>query len=172
MRVLAEGEAQRLHGLLAEKLGGADLSVPEPQRLARIGWLQHRFTDALEVDAAAGPSFGRASTALAVMTAAAGLAASALTGLGNDWEEVVIVLGILVGVLTTINQVWGPSQRSVARYQAAYALRREGWNFLHDRGRYETLTPEQRLGAFMDEVNRIHDAVESIDASSQPNDTP
>ena len=83
-----------------------------------------------------------------------------------------IFLGILVGVLTTINQVWGPSQRSVARYQAAYALRREGWNFLHERGRYETLPDEQKLGAFIDEVNRIHDAVESIDASSQPSERP
>ncbi|HEX8054755.1 MAG TPA: DUF4231 domain-containing protein [Thermoleophilaceae bacterium] len=136
-------------------------------------WLRLRFQVPLERDALAGPAFGKSATALGVATIGAGLASSAITtASGGDWATVVVAsLGIIVGVLATINQIWRPSERSVARYQAAFALRREGWAYLQDRGRYERVAPEDRLPAFIDEVTRIHRAVELVDEATSASQT-
>jgi len=172
-----DGEADRLERRISEKVERnlllTRLDSPAGDVAGELepfhDWLHLRFREPLEHDARAGPSFGKAATAIGVATIGAGLASSALaTTTGNGATELVAVLGIGVGVLTAINQIWRPSQRSVARYQAAYALRREGWDFLQDRGRYERLESSQRLGAFIDEVSRIHRGVESVDEAASP----
>lgn len=185
MQVLFVGEASRLEERIKEKAKAqihavassdanthahaGDKGDAERELAAFDDWLHFRFRESLERDAKAGPAFGKASTAIGVTTIGAGLGSSAAAGAwGDDATLPVAALGILVGILTAINQIWRPSQRSIARYQAAFALRREGWDFVQDRGRYERLKPEVRLGALVDEVTRIHRAVESVDEASSP----
>lgn len=175
IQVLADGEAQRLAQRIREKVQIVDPGdgTDAARRLEAFDdWLRFRFHEPLVRDAAAGPAFGKTATAIGVATIGAGLGSSALaTTSGNGATGAVAVLGIVVGVLSAINQIWRPSQRSVARYQAAFALRREGWDFLNDRGRYERLDPEARLATFIDEVARVHRAVESIDEAASSNQT-
>jgi hypothetical protein len=174
MQVLVEGEAQQLARQIREKVRSGESADEETQRRMEAfdEWLRFRFVGPLVRDAAAGPAFGKAATALGVATIGAGLGSSALATASGDSATIgVAVLGIVVGVLGGINQIWRPSQRSVARYQAAFALRREGWDFAQDRGRYERLDPQVRVAAFIDEVTRIHRAVESVDEATSPSQT-
>jgi hypothetical protein len=104
---------------------------------------------------------------LSLATIAAGLASSVLASATSHPSKLAIgILGLVVGVLTAVNQIWNPSKRSGTRFQAAYALRREGWDFVNDRGRYAKLGLETRLGAFIDEVSRIHRGTESVDEAT------
>lgn len=174
MRVLGEHEADRLEERLKEKVARTEgLTHSDSEGGLQLAsfedWLRWRFRQPLERDAWAGPAFGKAATAIGVTTIGAGLASSALASAGGTGTKALVAsLGILVGVLAAVNQIWRPSQRSVARYQAAFALRREGWDFLQDRGRYAVIDSGGRLGAFVDEVTRIHRAVESVDEASSP----
>lgn len=176
MQVLVEGEAECLEQHVRESLikrtlpaAGAPKSHPEPDPSPSVDWLRCRFREPLERDASAGPTFGKAATAIGVTTIGAGLASSAAASAwGDDATVLVAGLGILVGLLTAVNQIWRPSQRSVARYQAAFALRREGWDFVQDSGRYSRLAPDVQVQTFVEEVNRIHRAVESIDEATSP----
>jgi hypothetical protein len=146
---------------------GGDLPEGDPFR----DFVRLRFQEPLRANARGGPLYGRAFTAMSVATIAAGLASSAVATassgetLGTSDTVFVAILGILVSVLAAITQIWRPAQRSVARYQAAYALRREGWDYVHDLGRYEALEGAARRPAFITEVNRIHRGVEAIDES-------
>jgi hypothetical protein len=173
MRVLEDGESERLAAHVRAKaeqhfadthlVPGALADAPDSSE-AFDDWLRFRFTKPLEDDAAAGPDYSKAFNAISVLTIAAGLASSVIAGATVDTPRYAIgLLGLVVGVLTAVNRIWNPAHRSVARYQAAYALRREGWDYVQGRGRYARLQPDMRLGAFIDEVGNIHRGVESID---------
>jgi hypothetical protein len=173
MRVLEPLESERLGEHVLEKAAriskssqGSDPgSGASGQELE--DWVKYRFQGPLIASAEAGPDYGKAFTALSVLTIAAGLASSVIASATGQPSKVAIgALGLAVGLLTAINRIWNPAQRSVARYQAAYALRREGWDFVNGRGRYGKLDADKRLGAFIDEVGRIHREVESLDETA------
>jgi hypothetical protein len=173
MQVLVDGEAEALTDQIREKVGrnGTADDATRRELEAFDNWLFFQFHAPLVRDAVAGPAFGKTATAIAVVTIVAGLTSSGLAATGEGAKIVVVALGIVVGVLSGINQTWRPSQRSVVRYQAAFALRREGWDFLRDRGRYTRLDPQIRVAAFVDEVTRIHRAVELVDEGTSPSQT-
>jgi hypothetical protein len=175
MRVLEDGESETLarhvRAKAAQHIPSLSTRTEDQDALndpeAFDDWLRFRFTNPLEDDAAAGPDYSKAFNALSILTISAGLASSALAGaMGNAPRLAIAILGLVVGVLAAVNRIWNPAQRSVARYQAAYALRREGWDFVHDRGRYARLPPDLRLGAFIDEIGHIHRAVETVDETA------
>jgi hypothetical protein len=176
MRVLGGAEATCLADHILKKAlralaseGGSSGSSDEARedRESFEAWLRYRFREPLERDAVAGPRFGRAATLIGVGTIAAGLASSTIANVSNSPSALWLgVLGLVVGVLGAVNQIWRPGERSVARYQAAFALRREGWNYLRDRGRYVKPSPVDQLALFIDEVNRTHRAVESVDEAT------
>jgi hypothetical protein len=174
MQVLVDGEAERLHDRILEKIRSGPPAGPAapPDGGSFADWLQYRFLAPLVRDAVAAPAYGKSATLIGAGTIGAGLGSSALASFSDDVATTAVaVLGIVVGLLGAITQIWRPAQRSVTRYQAAFSLRREGWDFLQDRGRYERLKPEHRLAAFIDEVNRIHRAVEQVDEATSPSQT-
>ena len=122
-----------------------------------------RYERPLAISGRYGNIYNWLFTGLSVVGIAGGLAASALAADGGDTDWIVVIIGIVVAVATTINQIVRPGQRSVARYQGANALRREGWDFVWDRGRYAEGDARARLSAFIDEVQRVNRAVESVD---------
>ena len=126
-------------------------------------WLRFQFQDPLDQNAKAGPQYSKAFNLLSVFTIAAGLASSLVAGVGNGSKVAIGVLGVAVGVFTAVNRIWNPARRSIVRYQAAYALRREGWNLVNTMGRYAALSTKDQIGKFMYEVDRIHREVEAID---------
>jgi hypothetical protein len=168
MHALQDGEVDKLAMHIRAKAVQCFSEMPEAAAdVERFNdWLRFRFSGPLEEDAEAGPDYSKAFNLLSIMTIAAGLAASVVANTTDSGKIVIGVLGITVGVFTTINRVWNPSQRSTARYQAAYALRREGWDFVHGLGRYHDIRPIVQLETFMDEVGRIHRGVEAIDEAA------
>jgi hypothetical protein len=168
MRVLQDGEVDKLAMHIRAK--AVQCFSERPEATADIerfnDWLRFRFSGPLVEDADAGPDYSKAFNLLSIMTIAAGLAASVVANTTGGGKIVIGVLGIAVGVFTTINRIWNPSQRSTARYQAAYALRREGWDFVHGLGRYSDHRLSAQLETFMDEVGRIHRGVEAIDEAA------
>jgi hypothetical protein len=117
--------------------------------------------------------YGLAFSALSLLAIAAGLGSSAIVTAGGEggwWTVVVAVLGLVVGVSAAVNQIWRPAQRSVARHQSVNALRREGWDFVCDRGRYKDKWGTEGVDLFIDEIGRILRPVEAIDeeASDAP----
>jgi hypothetical protein len=165
MRVLVDGEAEQLTRRIEEKVDGCDRLRPGGQAAFK-DWLDLRFRKPLEEDAEAGPDYSKAFNLISVLTIAAGLSASVLADSAIESPATIGLLGLAVGVLTGVNRIWNPSQRSVARYQAAYSLRREGWDFVHDLGRFKRLPADARVDAFMEEVGRIHRGVERIDEAT------
>lgn len=170
MHALQDGEVDKLAVHIRAKAVQCFSERPEPVvDVERFNdWLRFRFSGPLEENAEAGPDYSKASNLLSVMTIAAGLAASVIANTTDSGKIVIGILGIAVGVFTTINRIWNPSQRSTARYQAAYALRREGWDFVHGLGRYHDLRLIAQLETFMDEIGRIHRGVEAIDEAAVP----
>jgi hypothetical protein len=168
MHALQDGEVDKLtshiHAKAVQCLSDRPGAAADTERFN--DWLRFRFRGPLEEDAEAGPDYSKAFNLLSIMTIAAGLAASVIANTTNGGKIAIGVLGIAVGVFTAINRIWNPAQRSTARYQAAYALRREGWDFVHGLGRYRDLRLPAQLETFMQEVGRIHRGVEAIDESA------
>jgi hypothetical protein len=179
MPVLGPDEAVQLARLVQSKAERAlesapEDSVPAGRANALEAWVRYRFLGPLDLDAKAGPSYGGAASLLGVATIGAGLASSTIAGVGDGvWADATIgALGVTVGVLTAINQIWRPGTRSVARYQSAFGLRREGWDYVHDRGRYENLGPMAQLDLLIDEIGRTNLVVEAVDRAALSGDRP
>lgn len=147
-------------------------------------FLEHRFETPLLRYGSRGPLYGRAFTFLSVAVVAAGFASSAISAAdespSDELRWILIALGLIVSLFTAINQLWKPNLRSVGSYRAGNALRREGWDFVNARGRYqdEPPTPQpaffSRLrpveGAdgsgfdlFVDRIGEIQALVDAID---------
>jgi hypothetical protein len=154
VKLLHDGESEALRTRIAEKLddiGGSSALSMSGSNGAVTDFVEYRFVAPLEANAWGGPAYGRAFTAISVATIAAGLFSSSIAAVFDRPSAAAIaILGLAVGVLTAINQLWKPAQRSGARYQAAYALRREGWDFVNGRGRYAQLDEDRQLGLFVD----------------------
>jgi len=181
MRLLSHHEARVLSEQIVRK-GLPEAQAPDAGDLDSedpfVAFVRLRFEEPLRANAFGGPAYGRAFTAMSVATIAAGLTSSSIVTassgepLSGSTTVAVASLGILVGVLAAIVQLWKPAQRSVARYRAAYASRREGWDYIHDLGRYEGLSVSEGRKAFMTQINSIHQGVESIDESVSEGTTP
>ncbi len=112
-------------------------------------------------------------TALAVITA--GLLSSALTAVAKGQSAffgefvgwIVIGLGLAVGLGTGITQVMRPSQKSVAYAHAQAAMRREGWDLVGRRGRYEGKDDKAAFGAFMDTVLDLEAQTVAVDTEQE-----
>ena len=162
MGVLGDGEAGKLEEHIRAKAADLVAGTDTP-RATFDDWLRFQFGDPLSRNAKAGPQYSKAFNALSVLTIAAGLASSLVAGVGGGSTVAIGILGIAVGIFTAANRIWNPARRSVVRYQAAYALRREGWDFVNGLGRYKKRDPESYLETFMSEIDQIHRGVESID---------
>jgi hypothetical protein len=111
--------------------------------------------------------YGFASTALSVAVIAGGLASSALAASEGANDTLIAIFGLAIAVVASINRLWRPGLRAVARHQTANALRREGWAFVLAHDSYADLEDLEARAAFIDSVERINRAVEAID-ESQP----
>lgn len=131
-------------------------------------YLQHRFEEPLVKYGRRGPLYGRAFTFLSITVVAAGFGSSAISVAQQDnpteflrWT--VFGLGVLVSLFTAINQLWKPGLRSVGSYRAGNSLRREGWNFVFNRGPYRTAKANEAFDLFIDQIGEIQSQVDAID---------
>lgn len=71
-----------------------------------------------------------------------------------------IALGLVVGLLAQVLQIWRPSERSVAYYHARASLLHEGWDFVYDDGFYapHKKDPLRQFSLFREQVLRIESA--------------
>jgi hypothetical protein len=108
--------------------------------------------------------YGWAFSGLSVLVIAAGLGSSAIAaGPGKTNNTAIAILGLVVALGTAVNRLWRPGLRAVVRSQTANSLRREGWAFVCTRDKYAEAEPSERIPLFVDEVERINVAAESID---------
>lgn len=130
-------------------------------------YLHHRFEEPLVKYGRRGPLYGRAFTFLSVTVIAAGFGSSAISAAGQEPTEflrwAVFGLGVLVSLFTAINQLWKPGLRSVGSYRAGNSLRREGWDFVFNRGRYQLAKANQAFDLFVDQVREIQSQADAID---------
>lgn len=130
-------------------------------------FLTYRFEIPLRRHGWRGPWYGRAFTYLSVAAIAAGVASSAISSQGSDGSLrwVVFSLGLVVAIATAMNQLWKPAQRSVGAYRAGNALRREGWDYVNDRGRYRKVQGDRKsaFDTLIDQIRDIQAQVDSID---------
>jgi hypothetical protein len=114
-----------------------------------------------------GPLYGRAFTYLSVAAIAAGVASSAISadpGSAKSLRWLLFSLGLVVAITTSINQLWKPAQRSVGAYRAGNALRREGWDYVNERGRYQGMQEARKAyDLLLDQIREIQAQVDSID---------
>jgi hypothetical protein len=115
-------------------------------------------------------------TVLTVVAIGAGFATSGVAAASGNtsWAKwVVFTLGLLVAVVNSVQQNWKPSQRSASEFKAAAALKNEGWNFVYKRAAYAAVTDDGATwGVFVDAVNGILQAAESLDEVSTPDPPP
>lgn len=130
-------------------------------------YLHHRFEEPMIKYGRRGPLYGRAFTFLSVTVIAAGFGSSAISAVGQEPTEflrwLVFGLGVLVSLFTAINQLWKPDLRSVGSYRAGNSLRREGWDFVFNRGRYQLAKENAAFDLFVDQVREIQSQADAID---------
>lgn len=132
-------------------------------------WVEYRFCEPLIESARTAKSQGRLLLWLSSMTALLGVGASsfAVAGGGKStlgpFTWVAAACGVLVAGIAAVTQIRKPGQRSVASYQLAHTLRREGWDFVSGRGIYRERAGSQALDLFVDEVSRIERTAELIE---------
>lgn len=152
-------EAGELCSLILERL-------EEPDE-AQAVFVRRQFRRRLEWFGARGRLTVSLHTAVALLIVAAGLSMSGVTAIEdkhlNGWSYFVIVLGVVVGVLTGLLQIWRPSERSVSYLTAERELRDEGWRFVQQRGRYEKATDTAAWGAFVDAIQEINGRATAVD---------
>jgi hypothetical protein len=156
-------EASTLRALILARLG-------QPNE-AQLAFVHLRFVRRLEWYGARGRLLVVFHSGIVLATIAAGLLTSGVTALAKDkggtlsfWSLVVIALGVAVGLLTGLTQIWRPGQRSASYNLGERELRDEGWCFVHARGKYESLHyPDQAWAAFVDAVREIEGRATALD---------
>jgi hypothetical protein len=140
----------------------------------QLEFIYHRFSSRIRWYARAAPSLSFWYTLIALLVVASGLLTSGLTAIQQAASEraqddsilpyVVIGLGVAIGVLTGLSQVWKPAQKSVSYYAGQHDLRQEGWDFVNKRGRYRTKDyPEAAFAVFVDAVTAIERRALAVD---------
>lgn len=130
-------------------------------------FVRHRFHRPLAYSVKWSIRYEWAFTILSIAVIAGGLLSSALAaapGGGND--TLIVAVGLTIAVVAAVNRLWRPGLRAVARHRTANSLRHEGWMFVCGRERYDGMSADESRAAFIDEVERINKAVESIDEST------
>lgn len=127
------------------------------------GFVHHRFWRPFRYSIKAEKWYGIGFSALTVVVIAGGLTSSVLAGAPGNNDVAIAVLGIVVAIAAAVNRLWRPGLRAVVRSRTANSLRREGWNFVSGRGRYQDLQPPARLDVFIDAVEEINVAAEVVD---------
>jgi hypothetical protein len=156
-------EAECLRAKIARK-AATDGKQDEEELLC---YLKHRFEEPLVKYGRRGPLYGRAFTFLSITVVAAGFGSSAISVAQDNPTEflrwAVFGLGVLVSLFTAINQLWKPGLRSVGSYRAGNSLRREGWNFVFNRGPYRKAEGNEAFDLFIDQIGDIQSQVDAID---------
>jgi hypothetical protein len=130
-------------------------------------FIEHRFRSRLARYDSRSRRLGWSYEVFGVVVIAGGLITSGTIALGDPDDSRVQVfligVGLLVGVLTAINQIVRPGARSVNYGRAAADLRQEGWDFLYKRGPYRAAESDpQRYEVLVDEISEIHQRAETL----------
>src|SRR4051794_133919 len=140
--------------------GRSKASIHEELRTT-IHFLEHRFMARLARFDRRARHFGNLHTFGNVIVISGGLLTSGTIAIGDPskgWVQAfLIVVGLLIGVLTAINQIVRPGARSTSYALAAVALRQEAWDLLNRMARYETAESDyERTRRFLSEISEIN----------------
>lgn len=168
-----------LDELLSEKLKAASStaadgpSAPEEDLglRTRLEFIRNQFVGPMGNYTRFGGWYGFAFSLISLAALTAGVVSS---GVAAGWSAAhwarwtILVLGLVTAASSVVNQVWRPGQKSTSRTRGGNSLRREGWEFLTDRGAYERLGFEEAWGHFVDTVSAIVRQAEEIDETPPP----
>jgi hypothetical protein len=146
-----ELKGSRPHHREADHLSSRILArVPDSDHAREF--VEHRFRFPLV-------NYRRRSTAAAalhiginLLTALAGLSTAAIVAAGGDsgfWKSMIIAIGLLVGLLSGMNQILRPGQKNLAFARTWMDLRTQGWQYVCGLGVYSS-----RLNADPDAESR------------------
>jgi Protein of unknown function (DUF4231) len=117
-------EEVQLTTSLRQKVGNSD---------DREAFIECRFRYPMDAYRARSHIQATLYTVLNLTVAAGGLATAAIVTAGGDtggWKIAVAVIGLVVGVLSVINQIRRPGQRNAVYARTWAALRTEGWEYV------------------------------------------
>lgn len=160
-------EESDLSRLLADTVDEIFANADELTKKRNATFNEHRFRERLERYDYRSRRLGWLREILNVVVIAGGLITSGTIALGDvnshRVQGFLIFVGLLVGVLTAINQIFRPGARSVTYGRAASDLRREGWDFLYHRGKYSRAENDtERYNLLVGEISEIHSRAEVI----------
>jgi hypothetical protein len=144
--------AQQLSELILDRTPDSERSI------ARREFVRLQFQNRVEWFGARGRLLSALHGFIALVVIAAGLLASGVTAISapsplSSWNYLTIALGVVVGVLTGITQIFLPSRRAAIYRRTESDLYREGWNLVFGRGRYvHCQDPEQAWSRFVDVI--------------------
>jgi hypothetical protein len=149
-----KAEPRELSELILDKLPNGD-----PRR----EFVRHRFWRPFEHSINSAFTYSTGFTILTLVVIAGGVASSIIsqTGWGHA-DTLIAITGLLVAIAAAVNRLWRPGLRGALRNKVANELRREGWSFVCDEGRYKKPIAD-RIGTFFKEVERINAPAEAID---------
>lgn len=126
-------------------------------------FVRHRFWRPFEHSINRADRYSILFTIFTLLVIGGGVASSLLTQISWGGSDTAIaVIGVLVALAAGVNRIWRPGVRAALRHRVANDLRREGWSFVCDEGRYKELT-ENKVSTFFKEVERINASAEAID---------
>lgn len=163
---IADDEARALIPLLVAKVkaGGAGDGA--------VAFIEANLKGNLRLFTRRAPRLKMYYRSFGLLTFACGLTSTALAAFSKATAVriVIAVLGVLVGVITHLLQVWRPAERSGAYYRARAHLLREGWCYLDNAGVYQLLAdhPTEQFLKFQSQVIAIESVAAALDEQAEP----
>jgi len=131
-RVIGIRGAKKAHVREADHLSRCVLERA-PRNDCSREFVEHRFRFPLANYRGRSTSSAAAHVAINLATAALGLATASivsLAGASSPWKGIVIGIGLVVGVLSGVNQLFQFGQRNLAFARTWLTLRAEGWRYV------------------------------------------
>jgi hypothetical protein len=154
-----DDEARALGALIIGRLDGDDAGLPT--KGVRDEFVKFRFQEALLKYDKRSIRHGRFN----------GLFKASVVGLGalisgaaaSTWfreqtaGQVLLAAAVAVAVIAAVDQILKPAVRNANYGQCRTTLRKEGWDFVNCRGRYQSGATADRYQRFVDEVLKVQE---------------
>ena len=143
----------------------------------RVNFIEHEVRRSLSEYLGSGPWLGRAFTLLSLLSITAGLLSATVASwsspVTDGQRRFIAILGVVVGVLGAVLQIWKPGQKSVAMNRSGEALYYEGWDYLTRLGRYaDDKTSGDKWPLFAGAVGRINRNARATDTTAATQGNP
>ena len=155
-----DDEPGQLAALIIGRLDQDEVGLPA--KSVRDEFVRFRFQEQLRKYDKSGLRHGRFNGWF--KASVVGLGALISGAVASTWfreqtagQVVLVAAAVAVAVITAVDQILKPAVRNANYTQCKMTLRKEGWDFVNRRGRYQSGGAADRYQLFVDEVLKVQE---------------